>query len=327
LTGHTALIVGAGFSKPFGGPLLRELLSDENCAKSKATPESLRALSTLVGRMTVGGSVPNLESAFTSIWDEQYTNRNFEIGGEDWPAKDLLVALRLHLGSVMAGVRLDGRKPITMLLRRYLRKLVKESRTLTVVSFNYDTVIEDAFASEGLLYSYGPRNAIRFTDKSIERKLDKIVPYAEVLKLHGSVNWGVCRECDETPVGRDLINAFSHPYVPPRNISCQFCEKRFLVPSIVPPVLTKGPALQSLEPLWIRARKTLSRAREIVIVGYSLPGADSQATSLLQSVDGPLKRPRITVVCGARGAPASYQSLFRKFSEFKEPFEAFLERS
>jgi hypothetical protein len=326
LTGHTALVVGAGFSKPFGGPLLRELLTDEFRAKSRAPPESLRALSVLTQSLPVDGGVPSLESVFTKIWDEQFTDYAFRIEGVYWPARDLLVTLRLHLGSVMGAVRLDGRKPLTSLLRRYLSGLAKESRSLTVISFNYDTVIEQAFEAEGLLYSYGPRKCLTFTDRSIERKLDRRTPDAEVLKLHGSVNWGVCRNCNEAPIGRDLINAFPHPYVPPRNLSCQFCGTRYLVPSIVPPVLTKGAALQPLEPFWIRARKALSRAREIVIVGYSLPQADSQAVSLIGSLDGPLKRPRITVVCGTGGAPASYQSLFRKFSEFKEPFEVYLER-
>ncbi len=246
------------------------------------------------------------------------------MAGTTYPARDLLKELRFHLGSICADVRLDFRSSEAKLYEGYLRQLYQQSRSLTIVTFNYDTVVEQALDRIGLDYSYGPGKVVRFVDDSRQKHLDKHGEDVRILKLHGSVNWGICRACDEAPRGADLINAVEGSYVPPRNLSCQFCEKPYLLPSIVPPVLTKGTALQPFEEIWKSARKALSRAREVVVVGYSLPPADTQALDLIRQVKGPPFRPRIMVVCGEQGAPKTYEQAFAKFTDARCSFEEYM---
>lgn len=326
MAGNTVLIAGAGFSKPAGGPLLRELLTDEWLVKSRASRIAMDAIRNLLESSEAGpaGSRPSLEAVFTTIWDEQYTGRKLVVDGIAYPAGDLLRELRLHLGSICADVRLDFRSSAARLYEEYLRQLYQESRSLTIITFNYDTVVEQALDRVGLEYSYGPSKVVRFADKSRQRAVDKHGADVRILKLHGSVNWGICRECSEAPRGVDLINAVEGSYVPPRNLSCQFCDKQYLLPSIVPPVLTKGTALQPFEVLWKSARTALFGAREIVVVGYSLPPADTQALDLIREVRGPPLRPRVMVVCGEQGAPPTYNDVFARFTDAKCSFEEYM---
>jgi NAD-dependent SIR2 family protein deacetylase len=325
MSGNTLLIVGAGFSKPFGGPLLDEIFSPSFAARSPAIQDALATIAAMAAETDADGTPVGMEAAFTLLWEGQYSGQTFEVAGTQWSGRELLRQLRVHLTSVASEVRLDLRKPLDSKLVDFLKKLTQESRSLTVVSFNYDTLIEDCFDRSGLVYSYGNRRALRFVDGAREKALDKYLPDAEVLKLHGSINWGVCRECTEAPIGADLINAFHGVFGLGRNKSCQFCDKPYLQSSIIPPVETKGAGLQPMEAFWQRARRAAVRAREVLVVGYSLPPADTQAMGLVKGIVGPFKRPRIRIACGKRGAPISYRDSLKKFDDSRCTFEEFLE--
>ena len=325
MSGDTLLIVGAGFSKPFGGPLLRELFDPSFTANSEVDPGALNALAAMAGERDSDGTPTGMESAFTQLWEEQYTGRTFTVGGTGWTGRELLDELRIHLSSIASDVRLDFRTPLARKLEEFLQELVKDSRSLTIVSFNYDTLVEDCLDHAGLVYSYGNRRVLRFVAKKKEQTLDKYVPDAEVLKLHGSANWGVCRDCTEAPVRADLINALDGVYGVGRNKSCAFCDKKYLQSSIVPPVETKGAGLQSFVAFWQRARRAAGRAREVLVIGYSLPQADTQAMALIKAIDRPLKRPRIRIVCGGGGAPKSYRDSLKRFDDLRCSFEDFLQ--
>jgi NAD-dependent SIR2 family protein deacetylase len=325
MSGDTLLVVGAGFSKPFGGPLLRELFDPNFTAKSEADAEVLQTLAAMADERYADGTPTGMEGAFTQLWEEQYTGRVFDVRGTEWTGRELLDELRIHLSSIASDVRLDFRTPLARKLEEFLQALVKDSRSLTIISFNYDTLVEDCLDHAGLVYSYGNRRVLRFVDMRKEKTLDRYVPAAEVLKLHGSVNWGICRDCTEAPVRADMINALGGVYGLGRNKSCAFCDKKYLQSSIVPPVETKGAGLQSFETFWQRARRAAGRAREVIVIGYSLPPADTQAMALVRAIEGPLKRPRIRIVCGRGGAPRSYRDSLKRFDDVRCSFEDFLQ--
>jgi hypothetical protein len=263
---------------------------------------------------------------FSEVWEFQSTG--YEFGSEDnlWRASDLLNQLQLHLASVCGSVRFRHKVRLARLYEEHVTKLVESSRTFSVVSFNYDTVVEQVLDRVGLGFVYGPESGVVFTDAAGRDGINRGTVVVPVYKLHGSVNWGVCRNCGNRGPSTDLINAFETPYFPlERRARCVLCQKRFLDAGIVPPVSNKGAALRSLEPIWTKARAAISRAREIEIVGYSLPESDRQAINLLRGVEGPLKRPRIRVICGERGAPDSYNHSFSRFDDVRSSFENYLE--
>lgn len=270
----------------------------------------------------------SIESVFTEIWEQQSTGEQFGPERNRWIGSDLLSQLQLHLGSVCGAVRLGHHIRLSRLYQEFFERLSRESRTFTVVSFNYDTLVEQVLLKLGDSFTYGPSSSVDFENQYRDRTPSRGMIEVPVFKLHGSVNWGICRNCGRRGPGEDLINAFDRTYLPAeRRARCSFCSKRFLDPGIVPPVVGKGAALRSFEGIWTKARAALVRAREIVIVGYSLPESDRQASALLRQIRGPLKRSRVTVICGPHGAPPTYGEVLGKFHDEMCTFEDFLENA
>lgn len=327
MSGDTALVLGAGFSRDVGGPLLRELLDPGICLSSRANPEAIETIRRLVVDGSADRDTTGIERAFTRLWEEQYTGRTFSGPNGARAAQDLVAQLQLHLGSVFEGVAFGRQLALSRMYQRFLKTTWGGSRSLTLISFNYDTVAEQALDKAGLSYSYGPERAIRFADRKRRRKLRSSQPDVRILKLHGSVNWGVCQRCDDTSDRRSIINALEEAYVPPPRQRCSFCKRDFLLPGMVPPVASKGASLGPFAELWDLARAALRRSRELLVIGYSLPATDSQARSLLEEINQPGTRPRVTLVCGRNGPSPQLSALFRKPREVREPFEEFVTRA
>jgi len=325
MPGDTTLILGAGFSRPAGGPLLRELLSKDVRARSDADPSSLEVLSNLIeGR---DGPVENgtvtLEDVFTNLWREARTAGRIRMGEERYSAEALLSQMIIHLASVCGEVRVRRSTNLWTIYLAFFHHFFEESRSLTLITFNYDLLAEQIMDDLGLRYDYGSAGMIEFDNSQRRRGLRRSGSELSLLKLHGSANWGVCRGCPESGKYIDKVTAFERPYVPIRRKSCPWCGGKFLEAAIVPPILGKAGEGRHIGPIWGLARRSLERAREVVVVGYSLPSSDVEALSLLREVDAPGKRPRITIVCGPRGAPPGYKNVFSGFKDTGEYFEDF----
>jgi hypothetical protein len=97
------------------------------------------------------------------------------------------------------------------------------------------------------------------------------------LKLHGSVDWKMCKN--------PFCEKHNHPFpvlFPLKNRECDYClEKTEIL--IVPPVLQKAVNQSPLiRTQWNIAEKEITRADKIVIWGYSLPPTDFHAEWLLR---------------------------------------------
>jgi hypothetical protein len=165
-----------------------------------------------------------------------------------------------------------------------------------------------------LHFSYGAGGAIEFDNDQRRRRVRRSGYDLELLKLHGSSNWGVCRGCSKAGKCLDQVTSYEKPYIPARRRTCPWCGDKLLESGIIPPILGKAEESRHMEPVWLRARKALRRAREIIVIGYSLPQSDVEAASLFREVEGLMKRPRITVVCGSHGAPSSYGEVFSRLT-------------
>lgn len=324
--GHAALILGAGFSRPAGGPLLRELLADRFVAQSSAREEILTALVGLLAkRQGTAGPGETVESLFTEIWREARTAGSIEVSGETWPAATLLSEISIHLTSICGAIRLRRRSGLWNTYVGFLEEVWRRGQTLSVVTFNYDLLVEQLLDDLSLRYDYGGGEGIEFDDNDRRRRLHRSGSQLDLLKLHGSSNWGVCRGCRKAGMYVDHVAAFENPYIPTRQKSCPWCGDKFLEPGVIPPIVGKAGESRHMEPVWRRARKVLRRAREVIVIGYSLPAGDVEALSLFREIERPIKRERITVVCGSGGAPQTYSQLFKRFTDTRQGFEAFAE--
>jgi NAD-dependent SIR2 family protein deacetylase len=135
----------------------------------------------------------------------------------------------------------------------------------SIITFNYDLVLERELETRKILpiYNCGPNATYSqaFREEQIELNL---------LKLHGSINWGICRDCNR------LHHLFYNQYLVknlPENI-CTQCRKAIPTFLIVPPTWNKGTEEEFIHNVWKAALKELMEAGRIFIIGYSFPETD-----------------------------------------------------
>lgn len=130
----------------------------------------------------------------------------------------------------------------------------------TILSFNYDVLLEAALARTDIPFSYGV--------KSLDNSGSSSSGNAEshlLLKLHGSVNWAVPKH------KRTEISSFSDP---------DELIADGLVPALLPPTWRKD-SLTAFSAIWNQALDAISNATRIVVIGFSIPPTDFHFRYLL----------------------------------------------
>lgn len=325
MSGHAALVLGAGFSKPLGGPLLSELLDPRLAKTSSADPEVLNTLRAMADENIDGFGRYDLEALFSRIYTERWTGGAIRIEGKEWDPENLLKSIYLHLSSVCGSLRFDKRKSISRSYTEFLASLFRNHSSLTIVTFNYDVIAEQALAAGGISYGYGNLRGFNFESFDPGSRMTNADHRVDILKLHGSANWGVCRSCRAATTTVDSVTIFDKPYIPIRRKRCPRCGGQMLEAGIVPPILNKVGEFSFLADVWKKARLRLRRARHITVVGYSLPKGDTEARGILREIPGPPKRSRVTLICGPNGAPQTYEGFPWNFDDSGMYFENYLE--
>jgi hypothetical protein len=143
------------------------------------------------------------------------------------------------------------------------------------ITFNYDL---------GLDYALSFHGDLKF-DHCLGVPMDqKSFPY---LKLHGSINWGYCRECKQVILysfTEFSANKFFH-LAGVKDIAFklgsqiserQHCNKPLeRSPVLIPPTWNKTGYHQDLAHVWQKGAEVLGAAENIFVIGYSLPETDS----------------------------------------------------
>ena len=140
---------------------------------------------------------------------------------------------------------------------------------VSIITLNYDCALEYASYCMGLPFTYN----CNYSEG------------AEILKLHGSLNWFRCsnERCNKTwisplefsPKGEEQIGIISLS-----NVSCPTCKNNG-VPIIVPPTWSKSLDFSVLRDTWSRAIQVLESAEVFLAIGYSLPTGDQHVRNLL----------------------------------------------
>lgn len=154
-------------------------------------------------------------------------------------------------------------------------------RRPTVVTFNYDTLIEQAVLQLDIPGSTG------FIDEAITDYLPPLAvgsrygspsepPTFALLKLHGSLDWFWL----PTDASGDSILRAPMNQEPSSTTKAMLAGKERFV---VPPLSAKSRlySLGIVRELWRRAADALSHASRIIFIGYSLPLTDLSLTALL----------------------------------------------
>jgi NAD-dependent SIR2 family protein deacetylase len=103
----------------------------------------------------------------------------------------------------------------------------------------------------------------------------------KVIKLHGSLNWLNCPNCQRTYVD-------SQDKVALREVtSCRHCRKNgipreiMLEPNVIMPTYLKDLSSLQYKMIWHQAANELAEASRVVFMGYSLPPADFEIRQML----------------------------------------------
>ena len=125
----------------------------------------------------------------------------------------------------------------------------------SIITFNYDLLVEDALTSLSIPYDY-----------AVGGKKSSSESYVELLKLHGSINWGE--------------KAGSNTSYETENKSYEELLKNGQTPQLVPPTWRKiftGP----LRNIWDNSIQSLEKATRIIVIGFSMPATDSHFKYLM----------------------------------------------
>jgi hypothetical protein len=148
-----------------------------------------------------------------------------------------------------------------------------QGNQVALLTFNYDLGLDYALYHNRIKYNYG------FSDSS----------GVDLLKLHGSLNWGRCSKstCRAIEVWELKDYLHTHPWkfltsntarleVGSHFVSKTHCHPETFEPDpvLVPPTWNKGSYHQELDAVWSRAAQHLADAENIYIVGYSFPDTD-----------------------------------------------------
>lgn len=151
----------------------------------------------------------------------------------------------------------------------------------TVITFNYDTVIEESIPDQGARWD--PRDGYGFQANGVtldwarrwrvqHKRFASKESQFRLLKLHGSLNWTLYKT--------KKVRLKPRPYVVRARKGAPVFDKC----SFLPPAWHKRIDSNPYRELWRRARLELEKCSRLAIIGYSLPDTDLIARALLAEV-------------------------------------------
>ncbi len=179
-------------------------------------------------------------------------------------------------------------KSLDTWLTKYMRGTKKKPTNNRIITFNYDTLIDDVLSkwhSPQHLYFDNILNSDSSSPKRLKTR------YPLLLKLHGSINW----RCGSTEYNKlfDSSDGEEESMTATYNTEgCHYIDKMWVSkrgcrptdnvnPLIIPPIPQKPITnIAIFRYLWTYAYEYLYEAKNIVIAGYSLPPTDTLAVSL-----------------------------------------------
>lgn len=220
----------------------------------------------------------DLEDVFTNIDKCIRSQTNF--GNYDYMQivrlrNDLLNLFIYHMDD--ANILSANTKYVNFI--NYLRE-----NSATIISLNWDVVLEKLLTNASLDYDLELNREYWKTDS---KKKNHRKHRLSIYKLHGSINWLRCHGCGTVNIIRSKAMQ-DYLFSDEGNIRCLGCSKEdnagtLLNSEIVTPTMLKSFDEQLYQNLWNGAASVLSKASEIIFIGYSMPIADFDFRYLLKN--------------------------------------------
>jgi hypothetical protein len=302
---HTAAVLGAGFSVPSGVPptnqLSQKFLTFErhDCSPAESTiqrtiSDNLQQYWEDVFGFKKGEPEPSFEDHFTLL--DLAANVGHNIGPCYSPAR-LRALRRISIHRVFEILDIDYEQNLA--ISRFLQ-ILSGSECSSVVSLNWDIVVENHLLALNIPFKYGIRG--RFLDGRVPN--EAAFP---VIKLHGSANWHYCDSCHTTLFGGpgDGKTTLIHrTFLEPGDFRvlvggdhlvnevgatitggtpCIVCDNRKTTARVATFSYAKAFDFFPFHASWDAALQSLRSARRWIFIGYSLPAADFAFKHLLKT--------------------------------------------
>ena len=335
----TVAVLGAGFSDAAGLPLASKVSQEFlqlNCDKvQQVITANLREFWRDVFGYEEGKPIPSFEDHFTLL--DLAANVGHNIGNRFTPA--LLRALRrisIHRVFEILEMHYHPSDQIST----FLGMLARDRSS--IVSLNWDIVVENHFFAMGGDFSYGIEG--RYLDDRMPGK--EAVP---LIKLHGSANWHYCDSCHTTLFGgkgqgkNTIVNKtfleandfrrltggaeLAEELSKKPGTECKECHNPKTTARVATFSYAKALDFFPYHASWDRALKQLREARRWIFIGYSLPDADFAFKHLLKTAQLASQAPKEVFVILKGSADSEVVIRYRQFfgrtlrQEFTEGFE------
>lgn len=168
-------------------------------------------------------------------------------------------------------------------------KYIKTRRSnipLTIITTNWDTLLEEYFIRNNISYNLCLNEKYYFED-DLNNNENPNGNDLKLVKVHGSINWFRCLNCNTLSIYKK-IKISDLLFNDEKYESCLRCnikvneETEVLQPEIITPTMIKSIDSQLYKNLWNTASNELRNADEIIFIGYSMPIADYEFRYLLQ---------------------------------------------
>ncbi len=294
---RTVYFIGAGATRadfpdaPLGEGLLHKVLASDTSPKS---------LSAFLARIYEPASItpnapehdrPRLDDVLTLL--ETAINKRAPLPS-DLSYEEVVECHRLLLAGI--GKTLESALGTVSGSRagRLADHLLESSAT--IITTNYDIVFDNVlFDRHNVNYGVPVRSAVwrvnghpadredeaRHYVYDVSHSLRILSGRLPLLKLNGSLNWLYCPRCDELDVSfheKAGVAILTEPHL--GRCAHGGCTARYQA-------LLVGPSLEQrydnriLAEVWSRAERAVAQAERIVLIGYSLPGADYLIRAML----------------------------------------------
>ena len=290
------LFLGAGFSAPFGLPVMNSFIrsaqdstrlsSDEKTFLDDLILEARRANSFLQTSPT------NLEDILTLCGMRDRLAMHMDSLPRTPRVVRILQKMYTNPGEV------DNFWTRLEVLETFLGNILSSSsHAVSIITTNYDLMAESAFHQINIPVSH----AVKFAPYPVE---DKVQVHGQLTrsggfplyKLHGSVNWYMVNDalCVEDRVVAVQSMARIEATLPR---VCAANYKSNHDPMIIPPSFLKPNLPSPISGVWAGAANALHEADQIAFIGYSFPASDIDMKYFLASalVNNPRLR-RIDVI-------------------------------
>jgi len=283
--GRRCYILGAGFSKPLGFPLASELMPevwdhathDMDDFGARTRDGWVAMLRTAYPRSDFDRTWPDFEDVITVLDEWEQYRADYEGGpgppGPLQPAHLKRVLLK-HLGLLLCEKLGACDSGTLSMVRRVVQKAADANHS--IISFNWDLLLEAAAADGGPPVSYG----------------GNISDGLEVSKPHGSLNLAETTRTDyDRMTGSINVDSLSvdfeeDPFVVVRADNPRDAANRIVHPFrealLVEPTARKSYRSAWLALQWRRALNMVRAAEEVIVIGYSLPPTDFRPRILFQ---------------------------------------------